>query len=385
MLKQPNVHNNWDPLEEVWLGDVWPRHFYDNLSPEVRDAWYQITDWTREDLAQIQRTLEGLGVRVLRPRVDGNPEEYMALNPNKELVLKKPPICPRDTNLVVGNKLYFKDHDLLAAYGPLLNQYEGVVPVHNGRTSWAHGANTVKIGRDIVIDKLLWDPSKQDWPLRRIKQWVFRSYQEFLMNEARHMSDYRITLCTQGGHCDARFMPLRLGLLMVTEYYKEYDNLYKGWEKIILNHPNFYGPEYKTINNGRWWVPGFNPGNFFNQHIEQYCSEWIGTFTETYFDVNVLVIDEKNIVCIGEHHALFEELDRRGITCHPVPFRTRTFWDGGVHCLTLDTIRQGTLQDYYPEQGDPCVKEVLSKYFNYNSEQFYNEYALWCKTGQICL
>ena len=39
-----NVHNNWDPLEEIWLGDTWPTNFYDNIkNTEVKDAFYQLT------------------------------------------------------------------------------------------------------------------------------------------------------------------------------------------------------------------------------------------------------------------------------------------------------------------------------------------------------
>ena len=35
-----------------------------------------------------------------------------------------------------------------------------------------------------------------------------------------------------------------------------------------------------------------------------------------------------------------------------VPFRHRWFWDGGLHCITLDLYREGTQQDYFPERAD---------------------------------
>jgi len=34
-------------------------------------------------------------------------------------------------------------------------------------------------------------------------------------------------------------------------------------------------------------------------------------------------------------------LDKRGITCHIAPIRHNHFWDGGIHCLTLDVKRNG--------------------------------------------
>ena len=35
-----------------------------------------------------------------------------------------------------------------------------------------------------------------------------------------------------------------------------------------------------------------------------------------------------------------------------VPWRHRFFWDGGLHCITLDLVRAGTQQDYFPERAD---------------------------------
>jgi hypothetical protein len=33
-----------------------------------------------------------------------------------------------------------------------------------------------------------------------------------------------------------------------------------------------------------------------------------------------------------------------------VPWRHRYFWDGGLHCITLDLRRDGTQQDYFPNR-----------------------------------
>ena len=62
-----NSNCGFTKLEEVWLGDVYPASFYDHLSPAVRDAFYTITEWTKEDLAPIERKLQELGVVVRRP------------------------------------------------------------------------------------------------------------------------------------------------------------------------------------------------------------------------------------------------------------------------------------------------------------------------------
>ena len=50
---------------------------------------------------------------------------------------------------------------------------------------------------------------------------------------------------------------------------------------------------------------------------------------------------------LGENDKLFNYLSKKGINVHSVPFRTRTFWDGGVHCLTVDIKRNGKVEDYF--------------------------------------
>ena len=55
---------------------------------------------------------------------------------------------------------------------------------------------------------------------------------------------------------------------------------------------------------------------------------------------------------MGHNSGVFEELQRNGITVHSVPFRTRTFWDGGVHCITLDIRRDDSPVDLFPERTE---------------------------------
>ena len=71
---------------------------------------------------------------------------------------------------------------------------------------------------------------------------------------------------------------------------------------------------------------------------------------ETVFDVNMLIIDPKNVMVFNYNKQVFDALDRYGITPHIVPFRHRYFWDGGIHCVTLDLHREGTMQDYFPNR-----------------------------------
>ena len=97
-----NSHNSWSPLEECWLGDVYPVEWYEHLDPEVRDVFQQLTEITRQDLNAIQQTLESHGVTVRRPQLT-TMDYYL----DQADMLIKPPIMPRDRHVVIGNTLYY--------------------------------------------------------------------------------------------------------------------------------------------------------------------------------------------------------------------------------------------------------------------------------------
>lgn len=324
--KMINSHNSWSQLEEAWLGDVYPAAWYDHLDPEIRDVFYKLTEITQQDLNQIQKTLESFGVVVRRPCYDSI-DNYVDSNDN----LIKPEICPRDTHVVIGNRLY-KQNNNYHCWDYILNQYGSSVrlaphPVVNG-------ANVVRAGRDIVIDTDVFD-------------WQYRN--EFY--------GYRVKLVKNGGHMDGCFAILRPGLILANHYYADYDSTFPGWEIIMLDNPT-YGAAPSTgyqqpypVYNGRFWDTTVGTNRAFNDHVIQHALDWVGDYTETYFELNCLSINESNVVMLAENHELAEDLARRGITVHWVPFRARSFWDGGVHCLTVDIRRQSSVEDYFPERG----------------------------------
>jgi hypothetical protein len=323
-----NSHNSWSRLQEVWLGDVYPREWYDHLPPDTRDVFYHLTDITKQDLASIQSTLESFGITVRRP-VYQNKELYM-----EQGQLIKPQICPRDFFFVVDNKLIARPV-YARAWQPWLDHYaqdpqSTVIPGLGEHSYHLNGANIVRLNQRLIIDT----PAS----LEELKR--FNCFQ-----------DYDITVVNNGGHLDGCFAVLKPGLLLASHYFDDYDQNFPGWEKIILDQPEFCahpGSEFdRPLNspvwNGKWWFPGQGPQPSFNEHIIKHAQDWVGDYTETYFDLNCLVIDEANVLMLGYNQALEKILQGHGITVHWVPFRTRTFWDGGMHCLTLDIRRSSSV------------------------------------------
>jgi hypothetical protein len=117
----------------------------------------------------------------------------------------------------------------------------------------------------------------------------------------------------------------------------------------VLHLPNLSAAESNGFN-GNWWVPGVDLGHFNDQMIEPIQS-WMGYSQETVFEVNLLVIDESNVLMLAHNDHVCRELEKIGITPHVVDFRCRGFWDGGLHCLTLDIHRDGPCLDYWPNRG----------------------------------
>jgi hypothetical protein len=74
--------------------------------------------------------------------------------------------------------------------------------------------------------------------------------------------------------------------------------------------------------------------------IDQYLKNWIGYCDETLFDINMSIIDEKNVMVISQNSLVYEKLESLGINIHKVRFRHRFFWDGGLHCITNDLVRE---------------------------------------------
>ena len=50
------------------------------------------------------------------------------------------------------------------------------------------------------------------------------------------------------------------------------------------------------------------------------------------------------ITAIRDIHKKLEEHGINPIYCR---FRHRNFWDAGLHCLTVDTLREGNMQSYF--------------------------------------
>ena len=360
-----NSHNNWGKLEEVWLGDVYPTSWYDHLESEVRDCFQEITERTQQDLRVIENKLNEFNVIVQRPRYDqiddyittSGPTGRPGVNPNPQLI--KPEITPRDYYITVNNTLYATSPgpEKVSPWKYIIDDYKnqgGDIQhiILTSNQSLVSGANTVRAGRDVYIDSE-WMSHGRRRPQSGGIVHAFSTKTQLHLQDC--MPENRIHILNNGGHADGCFALLKPGVILASSYFDEYEKTFPGWERIDTSLPEF-SLHHRLGTNGnrgnrKWWLPDMKPSRAFNEYIVQHALTWVGDYTETFFEVNCLVLDEKNVMVLGEHDAIFRRMEEYGITAHSVPFRTRTFWDGGMHCLTLDIRRQTTLEDFFPERG----------------------------------
>lgn len=326
-------HTGFQPLEEVWLGNCYPDHFYEHLSSELRDFCCTISEITRQDLTRIQQLIESFGVRVCRPDFSAGVAAYLDDQQN----LIKPPITPRDWAMTLGNTLY------------ITPQYSsGVQPWQQDLDRYSHGVrvldrfsqqpepwcyivfpSVVRVGLDIFIDYEPEDPAQLA---------AIDTVRQELGNQ------YRLHFSTTGDHSDGVFCPVAPGTIVSSHYRDHYGQDFPGWQVISLpdSSAGFNG------SNARWWVPGADFCHF-NDSMLDIIAPWTGDARETVFEVNMLVIDPKNVLVLASDDHVCRSLEQAGITPHVVDFRARGFWDGGLHCLTLDIRRTGGVINYWPD------------------------------------
>lgn len=322
-----NSHNSWSRLREVWLGDVYPAAWYEHLQPAVRDVFQELTAITQQDLTAIQQTLESFDIVVQRPQYQ-RIEDFL-----EQDNLVKPDICPRDRYLVLGNQL-LTPYTSTRAWDHVIDEYRAQgAQVTQGCSHIINGANVVRVGRDVIIDRDCFDYKYQnEWP------------------------EYRVQVVANGGHLDGCFAILRPGLILANHYFEDYDSTFPGWEVIMLDNPTYHAAPHTgyqqpyPVYNGKFWNTTVGTNRTFNEHIIAHALDWVGCYTETYFELNCLVIDENNVIMLAENAELAETLAQHSITVHWVPFRARSFWDGAMHCLTVDIRRDSAIEDFFPER-----------------------------------
>lgn len=350
-----SVHNEWDPLEEVIVGIAdnarLPRpdrslhalEFPTCEPHEIPSGPFdsRVIDETREDLAELARVLESLGVRVRRPD-PAEPERRFATPDWESDGFFN--YCPRDLLLAIGDTIIEAPTPLRArtfetlTYRSILLDYlrsgsrwfaaprprlldamydideisttEGRAPRGSRNLLMDHepafdAANVLRLGEDILY---LVSSSGNELGARWLAQALGSRYR---VHPCRNLYVHT--------HIDSTITCIRPGLVVLNGERVNEENLpplFRRWDKIWCRDIVDIG----------------YTGRF------PYSTKWIG--------MNFFMVNPALAIIDRSQTSLIREVERHGVDVIPLSLRHARTLGGGFHCVTLDVRRVGALERY---------------------------------------
>lgn len=342
--------NEWDPLEEVIVGNVSnARYPTPDLSTQVaefpdrpladipRGPFPQrVIEETEEDLDAFQRILEKEGVTVRRPDTWPHDAAFSTINWEAQGYYN---YCPRDLILVIGDQIIetpnvirsrsqetYSYRTLLLEYlrsgarwysapKPMLldSLFEGVnleKPTPHNHEPAFDAANVLRFGEDLIY---LVSATGNELGGHWLQACLGDRYRVHFLKDVYF-----------GSHIDSTIVALRPGLVLCNPGRLNDDTLppiLKQWEVI-------YSPPMENT----------------DRHDAEYISNSIGS---DWIDMNAFSINPNLVVVDRNQPALIKLLETHGLDVIPLTLRHSKLLGGGPHCITLDVRRRGTLDRYF--------------------------------------
>ena len=154
------------------------------------------------------------------------------------------------------------------------------------------------------------------------------------------------------GHGDCVFAVLRPGVIL-TSFHDDgvnYRQDFPGWHTHRISTASLerFSQFREKLHPGlTWWVPDRENLPRFRDYVNTYLREWTGAIHESVFDVNCLSVDESHVIFGCYDREVFAYCRRHGVEPILCDIRHRFFFDGSVHCCSLDIRRKGGMEDYF--------------------------------------
>jgi hypothetical protein len=327
---------------------------------KIQDCLIRIAEETEEDLLYFKGILQSFGCNVIRPKLDIKDNIMDFINDKGQTtLLPRPPLQPRDGQLVIGDKLVYisKDHpaimERLKEYSSeYVNLYKEDIPTIT---------NELRADKDYgeENEKRKWKEAKLAPSITVVNKDVYIDIKEIPSRASlqENFPELRFHTISIGGHTDGVFHTVGEGKIISIKDIMSYSKTFPEWDVCYVkqnskSYMNRFWDKKKQIRRG-WWIPGEEDNDSFSNFVECWLEDWVGHAQETYVDVNVLMLDEKH-VCVAKYNKdVFEFFAKHDIEPIIVPFRHRCFWDGGLHCMTLDLYREGECKDLFPDRTGP--------------------------------
>lgn len=182
-----------------------------------------------------------------------------------------------------------------------------VSPYDMGFEMMFDGAQCIRLGEDVIVNIANQNHIMAvDWLERELGD-------RFTFHRVWRLSD---------SHIDSLLLPLRPGVFLVRDkgILERLPKAFQSWDCIVAPPPA--------------------PGNF-----PEYSRDDL-VLTSEYIDLNVLSLSSDVVMVNSGSPDLLRLLEACGFTAVPVQHRHRRLFGGGLHCFTLDMVRDGGLESY---------------------------------------
>jgi N-dimethylarginine dimethylaminohydrolase len=185
-------------------------------------------------------------------------------------------------------------------------------------------ANIIRVGRDILF--LVSSTGN-----RKAARWLT----EVLG------SDYRVhvTNSYRSSHLDSTILPLRPGLVLLNGARVNEETcpeFFTGWDKLFFTDVAPV-PEAEVDFHRSVRVP------VHSELRELGVASQVGYISSPWAGLNVMSIDPNTVLVHDQQTQLIRRLEAKGLTVAPVRMRHTYTMLGGLHCTTLDVVRESTL------------------------------------------
>ena len=387
-----NSHNEWDKLREVIVGTAegsaavfsWdrPEPPSTDLLRKARELslgafppWF--LDEIAEDLEGLAQALRDFGAVVHRPEVYELGKAYSSpfwTSTSNNIY------NVRDLHLVVGNTIIEAPSQHISRYFEASGLYDIWYQYFDEETRWI-SAPKPKLSDPVILpyfrdesERVLTDEDLRHKELTggRVEKLHKLSESEILFEAANTLrlgrdllylvsssgnhkgakwlqsvlgSDYRVHVTEdiyRSSHIDSTVLALRPGLVMLNSTRVSEENcppLFKDWEKIWFEDvaPTTES-ELKFQKEVRDPIAAELEQLGFSTNLRDMASPWVG--------MNFLSLDPETVVVDERQESLIRLFEQKRFTVVPIRMRHIYTQGGGIHCATLDTVRDSVLEDY---------------------------------------
>jgi len=347
------TYTEYDPLESVIVGDTYSPGDVDHLLGDNTAQFNRILEETKQDLDQLADFLKQGNVEVLRPTLHRYDPVKM---PEFDIQFPIAPVVPRDALMVIGNTIIQTYTSYTDRYFDAVSYYSIFEPMFRQGYRWISQPPPMLINLNTEHDWFVSDRTYKDKLSDRVL-WhtatMYRVGDAVIVNHEgpgshtglewcrRELPEYRFinntgTRFRGFGHIDHGFIMIddetviHAGIDWVPECLRN-KQLIDVSDCLPTLKLDRYAQDYAQARN-----------KMDVDWLDKYLENWRGYSQEVCFDLNVLVIDRHNIVFARHLPDLFAKLKTLQIECHVIPQRHYLFWEGGIHCSTLDIKRKGS-------------------------------------------